>query len=101
RVMSMSKEELKANYNVVYLGQENVGGNIPTWRLKLTPKKAANFKFAELWVDGNGMPVQGKVTALVNDDTDTILLQNLIKNDTINGSIFEVNLPKGTDVIKG
>jgi outer membrane lipoprotein-sorting protein len=99
RVMSMSKEELKANYNVVYLGQETVSGNIPTWRLKLTPKKASNFKFAELWVDGNGMPIQGKVVAL-NDDTDTVLLQNMKKNDTINASIFKVNVPKGTDVIK-
>lgn len=101
RVMSMSKEELKANYNVVYLGQENVGGNIPTWHLKLTPKKASNFKFAELWIDGNGMPIQGKVTAQVNEDTDRILLQNLIKNHEVNGSIFKVNLPKGTNIIKG
>ncbi|HEX8367245.1 MAG TPA: outer membrane lipoprotein carrier protein LolA [Pyrinomonadaceae bacterium] len=100
KVMSMSKEELKANYDVVYLGQETVAGNIPTWHLKLTPKKAASFKFAELWVDGNGMPIQGKVVAL-NNDTDTILLQNPVKNDTINGSIFKVSLPKGTDVVKG
>ncbi|MDQ3798715.1 MAG: outer-membrane lipoprotein carrier protein LolA [Acidobacteriota bacterium] len=100
RVMSMSKEELKANYNVEYLGKETVSGNIPTWRLKLTPKKASSFKFAELWVDGNGMPIQGKVVAL-NNDTDTILLQNMRKNETISGKIFKIDLPKGTNVIKG
>lgn len=99
-IMSMSREELKANYNVQYLGQEQVAGGIPTWRLKLTPKAAASFKFAELWVDGNGMPLQGKVVA-PNDDTDTVLLQNLSKNTTVSGSIFKVNIPKGTEVVKG
>lgn len=100
KVMSMSKEDLKANYNIQYLGQENVSGNIPTWRIKLTPKSSANFKFADLWIDGNGMPIQGKVTKL-NDDTDTALLTNLNKNITIKGEIFRVNLPKGTEIVKG
>lgn len=99
-IMSMSKEELKANYNVQYLGQEQVAGGIPTWRLKLTPKAAASFKFAELWVDGNGMPLQGKVVA-PNDDTDTVLLQNLKKNERIPGMIFEVKPAKGTEIVKG
>jgi outer membrane lipoprotein-sorting protein len=98
KIMSMSKEELEANYVVVYLGQENVAGKIPTWRLKMTPRAAANYKYAELWVDGNGMPIQGKVIKL-NDDTDTILLTNLGKNKTINASIFKQNLPKGTEIV--
>ena len=95
----MSKEDLKANYNIQYLGQENVAGNVPTWHLKLTPKASSNFKFADLWVDGNGMPIQGKVTRL-NDDTDSFMLANLEKNSTINASIFKVILPKGTEIIK-
>jgi outer membrane lipoprotein-sorting protein len=99
-IMSMSREELKANYNVQYLGQEQVAGGIPTWRLKLTPKAAASFKYAELWVDGNGMPLQGKVVA-PNDDTDTVLLQNLSKNTRISGSVFVVKPPKGTEIVKG
>lgn len=100
KIMSMSKEDLKANYNIQYLGQENVGGTTQTWHIKLTPKTSANFKFADLWVDGNGMPIQGKVTKL-NDDTDTALLTNLNKNSTINGSVFVVNIPKGVEIIKG
>ena len=99
KIMSMSKEEMKANYNIQYLGQENVAGNIPTFRLKLTPKAATNFKFADLWIDGNGMPIQGKVTRL-NDDTDSFMLANLGKNVVINASIFKVNLPKGTEIVK-
>jgi outer membrane lipoprotein-sorting protein len=99
KVMSMSKAELQANYNIQYLGQENVSGSVPTWHIKLTPKTSANFKFADLWVDGNGMPIQGKVT-LLNNDTDNALLTNLNKNTTISGSVFVINLPKGTEIVK-
>jgi outer membrane lipoprotein-sorting protein len=98
--MSMSKEQLKANYTVKYIGQENVTGGIPTWRLELTPKTAQKYKLAELWVDGNGMPVQAKVVEN-NDDTTTVLLSNLQKNITLNASIFKIDLPKGTQIVKG
>ncbi len=97
-VMSMSKDQLKANYTVQYLGEEKIADGISTWRLKLTPKTAAQYKYAELWVDGNGMPLQGKVVAL-NDDTDTFLLQNLLKNKKIKGAVFKVKIPKGTEVL--
>ena len=100
KVMSMSKEEIKANYDVQYLGQESISGGIPTWHLKLTPKTSANYKFVDLWVDGNGMPLQGKITQ-PNNDTDSILLTNLKKNVSIPGSIFKVSLPKGTKIVKG
>ncbi len=100
KIMSMSKEDLKANYNIQYLGEEKVSeGKIPTWHIKLTPKTSANFKFADLWIDGNGMPIQGKVTKL-NDDTDMALLNNLNKNGTIKASVFKVDLPKGTEIVK-
>ena len=98
--MNMSKEQLKANYTIKYLGQENVSGKIPTWHLELTPKGATNFKMAELWVDGDGMPIQAKVIES-NNDTTTVLLSNIQKNASINVSLFKVNLPKGTQIIKG
>jgi outer membrane lipoprotein-sorting protein len=99
RFMSMSKEEIKANYDVEYLGQETIGGGIPTWHLKLTPKAKTNYKFADIWVDGNGMPLQGRITQL-NNDTDSILLTNLRKNVSIKADVFKVSLPKGTEVVK-
>jgi len=98
--MNMSKEQLKANYTIKYLGQENVSGNIPTWHLELTPKAATSYKMAELWVDGNGMPIQAKVVEN-NNDTTTVLLSNFEKNASINASQFEVKLPKDTKIIKG
>lgn len=100
QVMSMSREEIKANYTVEYLGQEGISGSVQTWHLKLTPKAKSNYKFVDLWVDGNGMPLQGRITQL-NNDTDSILLTRLKKNEPIPGSTFKVNLPKGTKIVKG
>jgi outer membrane lipoprotein-sorting protein len=98
--INMSREQLKANYSVRYLGQETVSGGIPTWRLELTPKTATSYKMAELWVDGNGMPIQARVTEN-NKDTTTVLLYNLKKNDVINTSVFTIKPPAGTKEIKG
>lgn len=98
--MSMSKEKLKANYNVQDLGQENVSGNIPTYHLKLIPKTPTNYQYGEIWVDGNGMPLQMRVVESNNDST-TVLLSNLQKNLDLNAAVFKVNLPKGTKVVKG
>lgn len=101
KVISMTKkEELKATYDIQYLGQENISGGIPTWHLKLTPKAKAEYQFADIWVDGNGMPLQVRITQS-NNDTDVILLTNLKKNVSLNGSIFKVSLPKDTKIIKG
>lgn len=98
--MSMSKDQLKANYNVKYLGEATVGGAAKTWHLLLTPKAANKYKSAEIWVDGNGMPVQAKVVENNNDST-SVLLTGLRKNETINASIFNKKLPKDTKIIKG
>lgn len=98
--MNMSKGQLKANYNIKYLGQENVSGGIPTWHLELTPKTAQNYKSAELWVDSDGMPIQAKVVEK-NNDTITILLSKLEKNKTINTNDFVVKLPKNVKRING
>ena len=98
--MSMSKEQLKANYTVIYLGEETVSSGAKTWHLELTPKAASKYKSAEIWVDGNGMLVQAKVIES-NKDTTSILLTNLHKNETISAKVFTINLPKGTNKVKG
>lgn len=97
--MSMSKAELKKNYSVKYLGEERVGGSVRTWHLVLTPKKGGQYQAAELWVDKNGMPVQAKV--IEKNMTTTVLLSNIKKNISIKNSVFEINPPKGTKIIRG
>lgn len=99
--MSMSKEQLKANYTVKYLGEEKVKSGAPTWHLELTPKTANNYKGAEIWVDGDGMPIQSKVIEN-NGDTTTVLISNMRKNDTINAKVFIIDYPKkSTKIVKG
>lgn len=95
--INMSKTELKANYNIKYLGEENVSGGTPTWHLELTPKNATDYKTADLWVDGNGMPIQAKVTER-NNDTTTIFLSNLKKNEKLKASDFAINTGKAKRV---
>lgn len=97
--MSMSNAQLRANYSVKYLGPETVSGGAETWHLELTPKTAQSYKSAELWVDGNGMPIQAKIIEN-NSDSTTILLSNLQKNVTIDGKQFKLTLPKDTKIIK-
>lgn len=96
--MSMSKSELRNNYVIKYIGVEKVGG-ADMWHLNLVPKTKASYKMADLWVDGNGMPVQAKITEK-NNDTSLVLLSNMQKNVSINGSDFKVDLPKGTKIIR-
>lgn len=97
--MSMSRAQLKANYDITNLGEATVKGGISTIHLKMTPKTRTNYKDAEIWVDGNGMPVQSKVTEH-NGDSTTVYLYDLKKNVTINASEFEIKLPKGTKILK-
>jgi outer membrane lipoprotein-sorting protein len=98
--MNMSKEQLKANFNHQYLGQENVSTGAPAWHLKLTPKTPASYQYGEIWVDGNGMLIQMKVTENNNDST-TVLLSNLQKNVTLDASKFKVVIPKDWKIVKG
>ena len=66
----------------------------------MTPKSTANFKMAELWVDGNGMPIQAKVVE-ANNDTTTVLLSDIKKNTTINLADFQQKFTKNTKIVKG
>jgi outer membrane lipoprotein-sorting protein len=98
--MSMSRDELNANYKVTYLGEETVAGGTRTWRLQLDPIKPVGYKRAELWVDQDGMPRQAKVTEQ-NNDTTTVLLSAIRKNQKIKADIFKLNAPKTAKRVKG
>ena len=97
--MSMSKAQLKQNYSMKYLGEATLTNGTKTWHLELSPNARTSYKLAEVWVDGNGMPIQSKITEH-NDDSTTVLLSNLQKNVKINTADFKVDLPKGTKIIK-
>ena len=98
--MSMSKAQLRENYDVKYSGEEKVSSGTDTFHLVLIPKKPGSYKSADLWVDVNGMPVQAKIIEKNNDAT-TVLLFNIQKNVTVKASIFDIVPPKGTAVVQG
>jgi len=98
--MSMSKTQLKANYTYKYLGEEKLSSGAKTVHLELTPKNKQKYKSAELWVDYDGMPLQMKVVENNNDST-TVLLYDVKRNPTLNGSDFEIKYPKTTKIVKG
>ncbi len=92
--MSMSKDQLRQNYTVQFIAEEQLASGIQTAHLLLTPKAKGSYKTAEIWVDANGMPLQAKVTEQ-NDDTTTVLLENLRKNVTLPGKIFKLEYDPG------
>lgn len=96
--LTMSKQELAARYNIEDMGQETLWGGVQTSHLKLVPRGASGFKWAEAWVDSQGMPIQTKVVEK-NDDSTSIRLTNLQKNTNIPLDEFNLKLPSGVKVI--
>ncbi len=98
--ISMTQAQLSANYSVDYKGEETVDSGVKTWHLVLTPKTASSYKSADLWVDANGMPVQARIVEN-NNDTTTILLYKIDRNATVKASLFKIQPPSGTKIVKG
>ena len=71
-----------------------------TIHLTLVPKGNASYKYAEIWIDGGGMPIQTKIIEK-NDDATTMRLTNLERNPKINDGDFKINLDANVKVIKG
>ena len=93
----MKREQLRSDYDTAYIGEEKLVDKTATWHIQLTPKRVVSYKLVDLWVDREGMPRQVKITER-NNDTTTVLLTNIRKNDTIKGSAFDIKPPKGTSV---
>lgn len=90
--MNMSKDQLKTNYDVTFIGAENLKDGTKTAHLLLIPKVAGGYKSADLWVDDDGVPRQARITEN-NDDTTTVLLSNIKRNMTLKSSIFTLVYP--------
>lgn len=99
-VFSASGAQLRNDFNVELAGEGTLyDGGPHVVMLKLTPKGGADFKFAEIWVDGGGMPVQTRVTER-NGDSMLVRLTNVQKNASIPSEAFEPKLPSGVKVVK-
>ncbi|CAN5518397.1 hypothetical protein BH10ACI2_BH10ACI2_06860 [soil metagenome] len=96
--ISMSKEERKANFEQpAYLENESAGGR-DCFHVRLTPKKKTDYKYAEIWIDSDGLPRQSKVISSNNDSTQ-VTLTNVRVNQKIDRKVFEISPPNGTKVV--
>jgi len=91
--INMSKAEINANYSHRYIGEEKIKDGTPTWHLEMKPKKPAEYKLTDIWVDVDGMPRQVKITQ-PNDDWTTVFLSNIDENKSVRLESFEIIYPK-------
>ena len=99
-MMNMSRGQLEARFHPVKdVREETLWGGVSTIHLTLVPKGNAGYKYAEVWIDTAGMPVQTKIVEK-NDDSTTMRLTALEKNQKLNPSDFEVKLDSNVKVVK-
>jgi outer membrane lipoprotein-sorting protein len=99
-MMSMSRGQLEARFEPVKdVREETLWGGVSTIHLTLVPKGNAGYKYAEVWIDSAGMPVQTKIVEK-NDDSTTMRLTNLEKNQKINPGDFDIKLDSNVKIVK-
>ena len=96
----MSRQQLEARFQPLQdVREETLWGGVSTIHLTLVPKGNASFKYAEIWVDSTGMPVQTKVVEK-NDDSTTMRLTGLEKNARISSDDFSQKLDSNVRIVK-
>jgi len=99
-MMNMSRGQLEARFHPVKdVREETLWGGVSTIHLTLVPKGNAGYKYAEVWIDNGGMPVQTKIVEK-NDDSTTMRLTALEKNQKIDASEFDIKLDSSVKIVK-
>jgi len=99
--MNMSTAQLQSRFEQIQdAREETLWGGVKTTHLRVVPKGGASYKYAEVWVDDGGMPVQTKVVEK-NDDATTVRLTNLQKNAPISMDEFTLKLDSSVKRVKG
>ena len=99
-MMNMSRQQLEARFQPVKdVREETLWGGVSTIHLTLVPKGSAGYKYAEVWIDNAGMPVQTKIVEK-NDDSTTVRLTGLEKNQKLNNSDFDIKLDSNVKIVK-
>jgi outer membrane lipoprotein-sorting protein len=100
-LMSMSATQLRTRFGEPQdMREETLWGGVHTTHLKAFPKAAASYKYIEVWVDDAGMPVQTKMVEK-NDDSTTVRLMNVEKNQNIPLDQFKLKLDGNVKHVKG
>jgi outer membrane lipoprotein-sorting protein len=100
-MMYMTRQQLEARFEPVKdVREETLWGGVSTTHLTLVPKGNASFKYAEIWVDSSGMPVQTKIVEK-NEDATTMRLSSLERNLKISADEFSIKLDSNVKIVKG
>jgi outer membrane lipoprotein-sorting protein len=100
-LMNMSAAQLRTRFGEPQdMRDETLWGGVWTQHFTVTPKSAASYKYIELWVDKEGMPVQTKMVEK-NDDSTTVRLMNVEKNQNIPLDQFKLKLDGNVKHVKG
>jgi outer membrane lipoprotein-sorting protein len=93
-----SLKTLTANYNIEFVKDEAVNGQMTTL-LRLLPKSGGTYSAIDLWVNQqNWLPAQWKMVER-NGDYTVITLKNTQVNANVTDAAFVVNIPNGTKVV--
>ena len=99
-MMNMSRQQLEARFQPLKdVREETLWGGVSTIHLTLVPKGNASYKWAEIWIDNAGMPVQTKIVEK-NDDSTTVRLTGLEKNQKISPNEFDIKLDSNVKIVK-
>jgi outer membrane lipoprotein-sorting protein len=100
-LMNMSAGQLRTRFSEPQdVREETLWGGVWTQHMRVTPKGAASYKYIEVWIDKEGMPVQTKMVEK-NDDATTVRLTNVAKNQTIPMDLFNLKLDSSVKRVKG
>ncbi len=100
-LMNMSAAQLRTKFGEFQdVREETLWGGVWTQHFKAIPSGPAGYKYIEVWVDKDGMPVQTKMVEK-NDDWTTVRLTNVERNPSIPMDQFKLNLAAGVKIIKG
>lgn len=99
--LNMSGQQIRTRFEPLQdIYEETLWGNVRTTHIKLVPTGGASYKYAEVWIDGGGMPVQTKVVEK-NDDATTVRLMNMERNAGISLDQFKLQLDGNVKIVKG
>jgi len=99
-MMNMSRAQLETRFQPLQdVREETIGGGVSTIHLTLVPKGNASYKYAEVWIDAGGMPIQTKIVEK-NDDSTTMRLTRLEKNVQLSQGEFELKLDSNIKIVK-
>jgi len=100
-LINMSAAQLRTKFgNFQDEREETLWGGVRTTHFTAVPKTAASYKYIEIWVDDSGMPVQTKMVEK-NDDSTTLRLSNVEKNQAIPPGEFKLKLDANVKHVKG